>query len=187
MEKIQLNNTYAYSNFIEEKERLFLLEWINNNTTNNQKIIIPPKDIPNAPLDIIEKYKLQITELENIKNFLPKPKSGDFIWIEIENSTINYHYDKNFDGYVHTRYNLILSYPEEGGHSIYGDKINVLEERMLWKCIAGKVKHGATTVIGKKPRITLSFSFFIHESELIQEYEKVKSFENIPEDIKQLM
>lgn len=184
MERIQLNNTHAYSDFILEEERLFFLDWINKNISSNRRVILSPEDISNAPLELIEKYKSQIIQLENIKNFLSKAKSGNFVWIEGENSTINYHFDNNFDKYVHTRYNLILSYPEQGGHSIYGDKVNVLKERMLWKCIAGKVKHGATKVIGIKPRVTLSFSFFIHESELYDEYSKIKNFDVIPDDIK---
>jgi hypothetical protein len=64
--------------------------------------------------------------------------------------------------------------------------MNVLQERMLWKCVAGKVKHGATKVVGDKSRITLSFSFFIDEKEIIQDYEKVKSFETLPDEIKRL-
>jgi hypothetical protein len=58
---------------------------------------------------------------------------------------------------------------------------------MLWKCIAGKVRHGATKIIGDKPRITLSFSFFIEDNELSEEYTKIKSFDIIPENIKELM
>jgi len=189
VEKIQLNNTYAYSEFITEDEQSYLLDWINTNTntSQNKRIILPLKDIPNVPLELIEKYKLKIVQLENLKNFLPKPKSGDFVWIEREGSTINLHLDGNFDSYVHTRYNLVLSYSNEGGHSIYGDNMNVLQERMLWKCIAGKVKHGATKIIGDKPRITLSFSFFIEDNELSEEYTKIKSFDIIPENIKELM
>jgi hypothetical protein len=186
VEKIQLNNTHAYSDFIREDEQLFLLDWINNNTNATNRLILPPKNIPNAPLEIIENYKSKIVQLENLKNFLLKPKSGDFVWIETKNSAITYHLDQNFEQYVHTRYNLILSYPNEGGHSIYGDKMNVLQERMLWKCVAGKVKHGATKVVGDKSRITLSFSFFIDEKEIIQDYEKVKNFETLPDEIKRL-
>ena len=187
MERIKLNNTHAYSEFISEEEQSFLLNWINGNTNVKKRLIIPPKDIPNAPLEIIENYKSKIIQLENLKKFLLKPKSGDFVWVETNNSTINLHVDNNYGTYVHTRYNLVLSYPDEGGHSIYGDKLNVLQERMLWKCIAGKVQHGATKVIGDKPRVTLSFSFFIDEDELSDEYTKIKSFDIIPNEIKILM
>jgi hypothetical protein len=73
VEKIQLNNTYAYSEFITEDEQSYLLDWINTNTntSQNKRIILPLKDIPNVPLELIEKYKLKIVQLENLKNFLP--------------------------------------------------------------------------------------------------------------------
>jgi hypothetical protein len=69
----------------------------------------------------------------------------------------------NVDGYTHVRYNIILSYPEQGGHSLYNGKINELKERMVWRCVAGKVKHGSIPVIGEKPRITLTLGFQIKE------------------------
>ena len=75
MERIKLNNTYAYSEFISEEEQLFLLDWIKSNTCVTKRLIITPKDIPNAPLEIIENYKSKIIQLENLKKFLLKPKS----------------------------------------------------------------------------------------------------------------
>ena len=79
----------------------------------------------------------------------------------MEGAFIHKHMDFNQGNLVHTRWNLILSYPEEGGHSIYNDQINILEENLIWKCVAGKVAHGSTKVIGKKPRITLSLGYML--------------------------
>jgi hypothetical protein len=87
----------------------------------------------------------------------------NFIGVNSEGSSIHNHTDKNEKDYIHTRWNLILSYPENGGHSIYNNNINILEENLIWKCVAGKYTHGSTKVIGKKPRITLSIGFLIKE------------------------
>lgn len=39
--------------------------------------------------------------------------------------------------------------------------MNVLEEKMIWRCEAGKYTHGSTKVESEKPRITLSLGFLI--------------------------
>ena len=69
--------------------------------------------------------------------------------------------------HVHTRYNIILSYPDEGGDSIYNSNINKLEENMVWKCEASKFQHGSTVVRSEKPRVTLSIGFLIKEKQSI--------------------
>jgi hypothetical protein len=34
---------------------------------------------------------------------------------------------------------------------------------MVWRCVAGKVKHGSVPVVGDKPRITLTLGFQIKD------------------------
>jgi hypothetical protein len=165
---ITLNGTYGYKNFISNKDKKCLLEWIQNNKkyfkaniygANREYCVL--KNIPNIPITIIEKLKKRIIELDNIEEWIEDPLYYDFIGINYETGHIQPHKDPNVEGYTCTRYNIILMYPENGGHSIYGNEINILEENMVWKCIAGKVQHASTPVEGNKPRITLSLGFQI--------------------------
>ena len=168
MEKIKIGNTYGYSNFITENEQNILLEWVYKNHEKFKSngfgrkfgIIYDFEDYPN----LIVKLRNKIIELENIKKYLEEPYFKDYVGINTEGGAIHYHRDPNQNEYVHTRYNVVLSYPEKGGESIYGDSVNTLFEKLVWRCVAGKVYHGSNPVVGKKPRITLSLGFLICEN-----------------------
>jgi hypothetical protein len=166
MHKVNLNNTYGYKNFISNEEKFFLLNWCEN---NNNKFITNGfgrkccilKDIDENVSELVAKIKDRIIQLENITEWVEEPSFYDYIGINTKGGAIHKHKDFNINGHTHTRYNVILSYPEDGGHSKYGGVINVLEENMVWRCVAGKVEHESTEVIGDTPRITLSLGFQI--------------------------
>ena len=105
----------------------------------------------------------RVIHLEKIKDFKTEPVFQDYFGINSDGGAIHVHTDPNQPPYIHTRYNIILSYPERGGESLYGTDINILQERLVWKCIAGKVMHGSTPVVGNKPRISLSLGFLIND------------------------
>jgi len=168
MRKVPLNNTYGYKNFISNEEKTFLLNWCEN---NNEKFIPNGfgrkccilKGVDDNVSELVHKIKDRIINLENIREWVEEPSFYDYIGINTKGGAIHKHKDPNIDGYTHTRYNVILSYSEDGGHSKYGEGINVLEENMVWKCVAGKIYHGSTEVIGSTPRITLSLGFQIKD------------------------
>lgn len=169
MEKVILGQTYGYKNFISEDKKNMLLDWAFENVLPDVLSSvggrfhkkINPDDII---YDIVISIKNKIIEIENIIDWREEPIYGNFIGINKSRANIRLHTDRNEGDYIHTRWNLILSYPEEGGHSIYGGEINVLEENLMWKCVAGKVEHGSTEVSGNKHRITLSLGFLIKSS-----------------------
>jgi hypothetical protein len=116
--------------------------------------------------NLITEIKNRIINLEHISNWKREPRYLDYIGINSKNGSIPLHFDANDGNFIHTRYNVILSYPEKGGESIYGDNINILEENMVWKCVAGKMKHGSTLVESDKRRITFSLGFLIENSNI---------------------
>jgi hypothetical protein len=173
MNKIEMNDTYGYVNFITDEEKNFLLKWTIENEYKffsnkigeygeGKKIGIL-QNFENSPLDLVSTIKKRIIEAENIKDWVLDPTFKDAIGINRKGGAIHQHTDPNLDGYTHVRYNVILQYPEEGGDSIYNGKINKLQENMVWRCVAGKVIHGSTAVIGDKPRITLTLGFQIKD------------------------
>lgn len=181
MKKVQLNDTYGYEDFITDEERDIILKWVKENenyfkinTKESDKINAPYgsrkicklQDTPNSPIELVTKIKNRVIELENINDWVLDPNFKDSIGINEEGGSIHIHCDGNLDGRTHVRYNILLSYPEEGGHSIYNGKINVLKEKLVWRCVAGKVKHGSVPVVGKKPRITLTLGFQIKNEEI---------------------
>jgi len=170
IEKIELKGTYGYKNFITNEEKQKLLEWIDNNEDKfisyhpNRKSF---KFENETSVDyLITEIKNRIINLEYISNWKKEPRYLDYIAINSKNGSIPLHFDANDGNFIHTRYNVILSYPEKGGESIYGDNINILEENMVWKCVAGKIKHGSTLVESDKRRITFSLGFLIENSNI---------------------
>jgi len=164
VQKIILKNTYGYKNFISDTTQKFFLDWVKENESdftsnrmgNNRKFkIITNEDKIFGEIEIIKKT---ISELENINSWKLEPNYKDYIGINYKNGFIHQHIDEFHN---HLRWNLILSYPEKGGHSIYNHEMNVLEEKMIWRCESGKYTHGSTKVESEKPRITLSLGFLI--------------------------
>lgn len=162
MEKIILKNTYGYKNFISNSTQKLFLDWVreneslfpNNPQGDNRKFkVITNEDKIFGEVEIIKK---SISEIENINSWELEPTYKDYIGINYKNGFIHLHKDESLN---HLRWNLILSYPESGGHSIYDNEMNVLEEKMIWRCESGKYVHGSTKVESEKPRITLSLGF----------------------------
>lgn len=186
MKKIELHDTYGYENFINVEEQLFLLKWIEENINlfkinpitlegelygSRKAYIVENED--DGCFDLVKKIKNKLIKIENIKDWIEEPYYKDLIGINSTGGSIHQHTDLNIDGYTHIRYNVILKYPTEGGHSIYNGKINVLKENMVWRCVAGKVRHGSVPVKGEIPRITLSLGFLIKNEKNNKTYKTI--------------
>lgn len=167
MEKVFLKKTYGYKDFIDDNQKNTLLEWVDINLPKFRVHATGPKrrnrkiTTEETIYGLVQEIKNSIISVENIGYWEEEPEYGDYIGINFQGGFIHSHRDPNKDELIHTRWNLILSYPEIGGHSIYDGEINVLEEKMIWKCIAGKYTHGSTVVESEKRRITLSLGFLI--------------------------
>lgn len=168
MTKIDIPNSWAYKDFITLEEQNVLLEFSHKQKEHLQKNghgrffidhIMTKFSVPEE-LKIV---KQRIIDIENLTDFLLDPMFGDFLNFNTNYGAIHPHKDSNNDGYIHTRYNLILSAPESGGKPIYDNEIFDIEERMLWRCEAGLYNHGSTVVFGKKSRINISFGFQIRK------------------------
>ena len=119
------------------------------------KILYPDDEKPN----IFHQIRNRILDLENITNPLPAPGNLEWIGIVGKGSYVEPHCDANFPDYYTVRYNLLVSFPDDGGRPIYGDEVLPVKERMLWRCDAGIVKHSSEIVKGDKLRINLSYGF----------------------------
>lgn len=170
MDKIKVGSTYGYLNFITASEQEILLSWcLKNqhkfyfNSSGNNRHFAILQNWPDAPMSLVNALKSRIVNLEKMEDYKPEPIFKDYIGLINEHGAIHPHQDVNQPPYTHTRYNVVISYPDQGGESIYGDEVNSLQELMVWKCVAGKVIHGSTPVVGNKPRITLSLGFLIND------------------------
>jgi len=173
--KIHFGGTYGYKDFINNDEKSELQEWILSeqpsmsfsNPVNSEedqytlglkrhfKILYPDDKKPN----IFHLIRNRILDLENITNPIPAPGNLDWIGIVGKGSYVEPHCDANFPDYYTVRYNLLVSFPDDGGRPIYGGEVLPVKEKMLWRCDAGIVKHSSEIVKGDKLRINLSYGF----------------------------
>ncbi len=169
-EKIDYGKTYGYKDFITEEERIFLLEsarkFENLMKVNGPKKMFILEDISDYPKDIIHNLRKKIIELEGFVNHKEPIVSKNFFGEYGRDSECNVHMDPTReDDYIHIRYNIMLSKPDKGGQTIYGDDFLDIDERVLWKCISEHYQHGSDTVLGNKPRSIISMGFLIHKDE----------------------
>ena len=161
--------TWGYYDFISDIEHNILLEWANSNFHKtkpnphgaNRFFIDKINEFDNLPMEYHE-IKQRIIHIDNIDPYNIDPVFGDFLSFNFQGGFVHKHVDPNQTAHIHTRYNLILSKPEQGGDPIYGeDKIIPYEEKFIWRCQAGKFFHQSRPVMGDKPRINISFGFSI--------------------------
>jgi len=150
---------------ISKSECDLLLDWIYQNKGLfkpnlkglNRKYYVFSKR-PYVP-KLLYEIKNRIIEKENITHWHPEPVYEDYIgWIS-DGGFIHEHKDENLHGFKHVRYNLFLSVPEKGGDPIYNGKRMEFSERSYIKCNSGNELHSCEPVIGKKPRIVVSYGF----------------------------
>jgi hypothetical protein len=164
MIKVFLPNTWAYEDFITDEEQKSLLDFafsIRSRLQNNGNgrfyadhvvsRLKPPKEFLHV--------KQRIIETENFIDYEIDSIFEDFLSFNEDGGAIHKHKDQNHPNRIHTRYNLLLSLPEEGGNPIYDGKVIQIKEKMIWRCEAGLYNHASLPVKGTKPRINISFGF----------------------------
>lgn len=110
----------------------------------------------------IEKY---IFSHFNISKGDLKPETmyGCLISYSENNHEVGKHRDEEpHEGYIHTRFNFLISKSKEGGNPIINDITYEVNENQLWVCFAGRDEHTTTTVKGDTPRVLLSYGYFLN-------------------------
>lgn len=167
--KVDIPYTYGYKDFISDNERNELEEWaysIFNKKElkhNGHGRFFNSLSKLSGVIEQVNIIKNKIIEQENLQDALIDPYFEDFLSFNLEGAAIHPHSDPNLNGCVHTRYNLIVSMPDQGGLPVYNNKVVEIKEKMLWRCEAGKYVHQSTPVVGSRPRINLSFGFQVKQ------------------------
>jgi hypothetical protein len=171
-------NEYIYSKdndfIISEEEQEIIVKWISENYLRLDEIKknswmksfdkLNDLEIP----DIIWKIKDRIIKKEGLEDEVIDPEFRDAIGYMIGDSELQEHTDPSYYGLVHTRFNVYVQLPEEGGYPIYANNLYKLKERTYICCRAGIDKHLCSDVKGNKPRIMISYGFQLP-------YERVKN------------
>jgi hypothetical protein len=170
MEKINLNNTYCYHDFISDEEQIILKEW----ALANEHRFAPNGAGPfrrfsrldrlGALPDLFNILKQRVIDTEDIKEFIEAPQNADWMGVQWETAFVEPHMDYNGENpnYYTRRYNILVSFPEAGGYPIYDNIVlSEIKEKTMWRCDAGLVLHSSVPNKGQKPRINLSYGFLM--------------------------
>ncbi len=161
---------------LEEQEEI--VQWIKNNYTKlnsngyNRYMGLMDKfeDIP----PIVWEIKKRIIEKEKLQDAVQEPLFKDSIGYMLDGGQLHKHTDPNKDGLIHTRFNLYVQIPLEGGYPIYANKTLKLKERTYICCRAGVDPHYCEKVIGNRERIIISYGFLLPPSRvknIVYEYD----------------
>jgi hypothetical protein len=121
-----------------------------------------PKELVEGKFPFKELFNIadEIKDIYNLPDDTPiEPNYGFLICYSTSGHRVHEHMDANFnaDGddsedlphdylgnVIHVRFNVLISKPE------------------VWRCMAGIHEHYTTTTLGEKPRVLLSFGYFIN-------------------------
>ena len=114
-------------------------------------------DIPKCVYDI----KKRIIKKEKLHNAITEPYYTDAIGYIWQSGQLYKHIDPNKSGLIHTRYNVFVQMPTEGGFPIYNNKVLHVKERTYTCCRSGLDYHSCEKVVSSKERIILSYGFLL--------------------------
>lgn len=119
------------------------------------------------PYDELNKLEQEIMSLFSLSQDLER-EQGHGIWLlYAKDYQCRPHGDKNHpDGRIHCRFNVMVSKPLIGGEPIISNQILPVEENEPWVCIAGLNTHYTVKMAGHKPRILISFGYYLDEQDL---------------------
>lgn len=152
---------------VDEIEKKYLLDWIynnkfnfnSNNVSKNRYYLQINHTFPKLFFDL----KKRIIINEKIKQYKDETfYFGDLISYIENGGKVHRHIDPTIKNYDHCRYNVFLSIPEKGGMPIYNNVIQNVSEGEYIKCLSSSVYHESQEVYGNKPRIMISYGFFIN-------------------------
>jgi len=148
---------------IDEQE--IIVEWVKKNylrlTKNGDKKYMKSMyDIPDIP-KIVWEIRKRIIEKEKLYNSVPEPSLRDTIGCMLNGGQLHVHKDPNVGELIHTRFNVYVQLPNEGGFPIYNDNLYRIKERTYICCRAGLDNHYCEKVVGERERIILSYGFLL--------------------------
>jgi len=160
---------YKYTKYDDEilsiKEQEIIVNWVKNNylrlkKNGDNKYMKSMYEIPDIP-KIVWDIRKRIVNKENLHNAKQDPLFRDTIGCMLNEGQLHKHKDPNLDDLIHTRYNVYVQLPYEGGYPIYNEKLCKLKERTYICCRAGLDEHYCEKVIGDRERIILSYGFLL--------------------------
>ena len=123
----------------------------------------------NRKFPYVEMFKIYQSILShyNLPKTQPLDKEfGALISFSEEGHKVQPHTDPNPPGKIHTRFNVLVNKPEEGGEAIIDGKVIDTKENEVWVCAAGKFVHSSVLIKGSKPRVLLSYGTYLKTKQL---------------------
>jgi len=148
-----------------EDERIELVKWayslLNDaKPLSNNRAEVKLTNNPSVP-ELVWKIKRKIVDREGLRLSKSEPYDEDFLGFVRNNGIIHKHTDLNEGGLIHSRFNVFLQLPSEGGQTYYDDKPINAKEGSYVLCRSGLDYHWSDKVKGDKDRISLSFGYLL--------------------------
>jgi hypothetical protein len=151
-----------------EEERLKLVRWAYSMIKDMRELPYGRSDYFLYPNDtkideLVWKVKKRIVDREGLRLSKPESMFGDFLGIIHKNGKIHKHKDRNEEGLIHSRFNVILQH-SGSGNTYYDGKPLLVKEGSYVLCRSGLDYHWTDENESSRERISLSFGYFLPES-----------------------
>jgi hypothetical protein len=118
-------------------------------------------NVPSTYHDV--RYRIQ--EAMNLgPDARPEPMFGWYLSIISAGGAIHVHTDPSRPNRRHLRCNLFIQLPEQGGHPIIEDHVQVVRERSLLAFFPSERRHASEPVHGSRWRVVCSFGYLVFNS-----------------------
>jgi len=148
---------------ITEAEQKTIIEWANKNYTTFTKngeyrqYKILTGVIPIA----ITMIKERLINKENLRQVRQEPELKDYISYIQPGGQVEPHTNQAKDGLCHTRFEVYVQLPEQGGLPIIDNKVTPVNEREYIRSDSTTYTVSSQVIKGTKARILLSFGFLM--------------------------
>jgi len=151
-----------------EEERLKLVRWSYSMIKDMRELPYGRSDYFLYPNDtkideLVWKVKKRIVDREGLRLSKAEPVFGDFVAMIHKGGKIHKHKDGNEDGFIHSRFNVILQH-SGSGNTYYNDKPLRVKEGSYVLCRSGLDYHWTDENASSRERISLSFGYFLPET-----------------------
>lgn len=171
--------------FIEESLAAPVRDWVLNKDNRDTFFVEPGSGtinvsgLPHCELYDAKRNNRKFPYVEMFKIYqsilsyygLPKTQPldkefGALISFSGKGHKVQPHTDPNPPGRVHTRFNVLINKPTEGGEAIIDGKVVDTKENEVWVCAAGKYEHSSNVIGGEKSRILLSYGTYLKNKQI---------------------
>jgi hypothetical protein len=171
-------NKNNWKHFQKPNHQGFVLGIVNLNNIDKEldKAGFPYLELFELEKQVVKSYGLDVNDIQKCTDngiFLSYSEKGHIVRSHKDRPLTWYSENKrDFKDIINKRdietirFNILLQKPESGGDPIINEDKIMVDELETWVCPASRYYHTTTEVKGDKPRIMISFGYYLNSKQI---------------------